>query len=242
MAYGNMWEINLSHEGLNKSCLIKGSDRYVVEQKAIAQRRTWDVEESTLKLESILQQSLYVSNAVVWDTLLNHEQFPEKEPVKTNPTNKPLKPQLFSAPPEPIEADLKYQPKITLLDKLLFLNKIKLKDANKLFMFDYEEWVNIEQQLNQRNRWLESVYTEELKKWEINKTEHEHREDENIANWDIYKTKHEQREDRNYKGWEIRKNKYEEDRISKNHVILEIKNRYFDNSAKAIIEGVLNFV
>lgn len=40
MVYGTMWEIKLSLEGLNKSCLIKGSDKYVVEQKAIAQHRT----------------------------------------------------------------------------------------------------------------------------------------------------------------------------------------------------------
>lgn len=245
MAYSQMWEINLKHEGLNKSCTIKGSDNYVVKQKAIAQRRTWDAEESTLKLESILQQSLYVSNVVVWDALLNNEQFPEKEPVKTSPANKPLKtefsaikplkPELFSAP-EPIKADLKYQPKITLSDKLLFLKGIKLKDANKLFMVDHEEWVNIQEQLNQRNRWLESAYTEELKKWEISKAEHEYREDENITNWEIYKSNHEKREDRNHKDWEIRKNKYEEDRFSKNQAILELKKGYFNCDLAAIIE------
>lgn len=193
MAYGEIWEINLEHEGLNKSCLIKVSDKYVVEQKAIAQRRTWDAEDSTIKLESVLQQSLQAVNVFDWDTLLNHEQFHEKEPVKTNPASKPLKtefsaikplkPYLFSPPLEPTIADLKYQPKITLSDKLLFLKKIKLKDANKLFMLDHEEWVNIQLQVNQKNRWLESAYAEELKKWEINKTEHEHREDENIIHW-----------------------------------------------------------
>lgn len=247
MAYGNMSEINLSHEGLNKSCIIKGSDNYVVKQKAIAQHRTWDAEESTLKLESILQQSLYVSNVVVWDALLNHEQFPEKEPVKTYPAFskplkteysaiKPLKPQLLSAPPEPIKADLKYQPKITLSDKLLLLKKIKLKDANKLFTSDHYEWVNILQQVNQKNRWFESAYSEELKKWEINKTEYEHSEDENIINWEIYKSNHEQMEDRNYIDWKIRKNKYEEDRFSKNQAILEFKKGYFNCDLAAISE------
>lgn len=247
MAYGEMWEINLSHEGLNKSCLIKGSDKYVVEQKAIAQRLTWDAEELTLKLESVLRQSLYVSNVVVWDKLLNREQFPEKEPVKTYPAFskplkteysaiKPLKPQLLSAPTEPIKADLKYQPKITLSDKLLLLKKIKLKDADKLFTSDHYEWVNILQQVNQKNRWFESAYSEELKKWEINKTEHEHSEDENIINWGIYKSSHEQMDYSNYKDWEIRKNKYEEDRFSKNQAILEFKKGYFNCDLAAISE------
>ena len=103
-------------------------------------------------------------------------------------------------------------------------------------MLDHEEWVNIQQQLNQRNRWLESAYAENLKKWEVNKTEHDHQEDENIINWEIKKTEHEQREDRAYREWEIRKNKYEQDRLSKNQAILEHKKQYFNNNLEAILE------
>ena len=42
MAYREMWEIEVWHDELNKYRLIRGSDKYVVEQKAKAQRRTWD--------------------------------------------------------------------------------------------------------------------------------------------------------------------------------------------------------
>jgi len=37
-----MWQIELRHEGLNKYRLIRGNDKYVIEQKAAAQRAAWD--------------------------------------------------------------------------------------------------------------------------------------------------------------------------------------------------------
>ncbi len=42
MAYSQMWEIEVRHDGLKKYRHIRGSDRYVVEQKALAQRLAWD--------------------------------------------------------------------------------------------------------------------------------------------------------------------------------------------------------
>jgi restriction system protein len=42
MATRQMWSIEVKHPGLNKYRRITGSNRYVVEQKAHAQRATWD--------------------------------------------------------------------------------------------------------------------------------------------------------------------------------------------------------
>jgi len=42
MAYREMWEIEVRHGGLNKYRHIRGSDRYVVEQKAAAQEQAWN--------------------------------------------------------------------------------------------------------------------------------------------------------------------------------------------------------
>ncbi len=42
MAAHVMFAIELRHPGLHKYRLIKGTDRYVVEQKAVAQQRVWD--------------------------------------------------------------------------------------------------------------------------------------------------------------------------------------------------------
>lgn len=217
MAYGNIWEIELSHEGLNKNCLIKGSDKYVVEQKAIAQRRTWDAEESTLKLESVLKQSLNPRGENIWDLLLNHKQFSEKKPVKTEYTlYRPIREQLISAPPEPSKTDIKYQPKIFFLEVLLGLRKIRSNDAHQLYLADLEEWRGIAKSVDLKNKLLESSYLEKLQKWEADKANFDYREIEKL------------------KDWEVRKSKYEEKRLSKNQTVLETKNQYFDNSSKAI--------
>ncbi len=37
-----MWEIEVRHEGLNKYRHIKGTDKYIVRQKANAQQLVWD--------------------------------------------------------------------------------------------------------------------------------------------------------------------------------------------------------
>ena len=41
---GVMYEIEISHEGLNKYRHIRGRDRHVVERKANAQCDTWDLQ------------------------------------------------------------------------------------------------------------------------------------------------------------------------------------------------------
>nr|VFJ58291.1 MAG: restriction system protein [Candidatus Kentron sp. DK] len=42
MAYREIFEIEVRHEGLNKYRHIRGSDRYIVKQKAVAQKLAWD--------------------------------------------------------------------------------------------------------------------------------------------------------------------------------------------------------
>lgn len=42
MSYRQLWRVEVRHEGLNKYRLVTGTDRYVVEQKAAAQRAAWD--------------------------------------------------------------------------------------------------------------------------------------------------------------------------------------------------------
>lgn len=42
MAYREMYEIEVEHEELNKYRLIRGSDEYIVERKALAQELAWD--------------------------------------------------------------------------------------------------------------------------------------------------------------------------------------------------------
>ena len=42
MAYRQIWEIEISHPWLNKYRHIRGTEKHVVEQKALAQKAIWD--------------------------------------------------------------------------------------------------------------------------------------------------------------------------------------------------------
>ena len=42
MVHREIWEIEVTHPGLNKYRHIRGTDKYVVEQKAYAQKAIWD--------------------------------------------------------------------------------------------------------------------------------------------------------------------------------------------------------
>ena len=104
-----MYQIELSHPGLHKHRIIRGRDRYVVEQKAAAQQAAWaeqwerkqeiearrqalsdgkqEAEDRTLEaadilrsLEGILSHTLKVNDAIVWDSLRNLKSFSEPTP------------------------------------------------------------------------------------------------------------------------------------------------------------------
>ena len=42
MAYREMWDIEIRHDGLNKYRHIRGSDKFIVQQKAAAQTLVWN--------------------------------------------------------------------------------------------------------------------------------------------------------------------------------------------------------
>jgi len=104
------WEIEVRHEGLNKYRHIRGSDKYIVEQKAVAQQRTWDemwqkkerkelaitkTEEAQAaidELENVLHHTLSIDSVIDWDSLLDKSSFSEKNPSE---------PMLVECPQEP---------------------------------------------------------------------------------------------------------------------------------------------
>ena len=149
MAYRQMWEIEVRHEGLNKYRHIRGSDRNVAEQKAHAQRLAWDemwekkgrrkrknsassskeekkesaitktneAQESIKQLETLLQHTLTVDNAIDWDSLLNNKPFPQGN----LPTRSSTK-----YPPSPISLMRNISP-ILVSSTIYFLNQKQKK-------------------------------------------------------------------------------------------------------------------
>ena len=215
MAYREMWEIEIRHEGLNKYRHIRGSDRHVVEQKANAQQYAWD--EMWKKKQAAAQRSRERESAI-----RNKEEKKELAIEKTNeaqasinnlkslishtlqvddaidwdgllqnkefPDEYPKKPTLIRVYSEPDRSGEKYKPKLGLFDKL-FSKRRKLKEdqAEKEFVYDHEAWEKEKYEIQQKYKKNESDYSEQGKKWEKEKKKYEERKEE--CNKNIFEKK-----------------------------------------------------
>lgn len=197
MAYREMWEVEVRHDGLNKYRNIRGSDRHVVEQKAAAQRAAWDemwakkqeaeekkrareaairskeekkalaaartedAEKAIAALESTLNHTLEVNDAVDWDSLLDREPYPHPRPSKP------------SIPTEPGRSDLKYKPALSLIDKLFKKRREqKENDATELYASDYEYWKQQKEEIGRK-------HAEAVSLWEKDKAQYENKQNTN---------------------------------------------------------------
>lgn len=207
MAYGEMWEIQIRHEGLNKYRHIRGSDRHVVEQKAIAQHHVWDemwekkqvAEQKKKKRESAIRgkeekkelaitktnEALDAINKL--ETILLHTlsvddaiDWSSLLDKKRYSQKKPSKSKLTPIPPEPDKSDEKYRANLVLFDKL-FSNSRKRKEseAQKKYSEDLDAWKEKQRQAELINKKLESDHCDAIRKWHEDKRKHEERQAEN---------------------------------------------------------------
>ena len=164
-----MYQIEIKHDGLNKYRVIKGTDKYVVEQKARVQLRDWDTmwekklalqaEKSTREraasekeqkrelaiqlTNDALEQLSTIENTLKYtlsiDDKINWEDLNDKSKFNKE---KPKAPKSIAIPSEPKDTDEIYRPKLGLLDKVLSSKKNKkVEEVKKLFIQDHEKWL-----------------------------------------------------------------------------------------------------
>lgn len=189
-----MWEIEIRHEGLNKYRKIRGSDKYVVEQKAVMQQREWDeawqkkvarekaaqcIEESKQMAISLTREaeanldaidktlSSYLDKNILgidWDKLKDFSTFSKKCPLKSLPNKKEAEP----IPREPLETDELYKPSFGWLDYILTKRKhLKVEEAKAKFHKNYERWQNEKNDILKRNKEREDEYKQAFEKTEL---------------------------------------------------------------------------
>ncbi|WP_444901477.1 restriction endonuclease [Microbulbifer sp. SSSA007] len=201
MSNREFYEIEVVHNGLGKYRHIRGTDRYVVEQKAAAQKATWDemwrkkkkaeqkrkekedairskeqkialaqektdeAVESLERLEKTLLHTLTIDDSIDWDSLLDKAPYPER---------KPKKPSIRSLPVRPTRDMAKYNPKMTLLEKIIPLLKDKyLKRNDEVYGSDYSNWEAEVEKVNFINTKCSDKYSSDLKTWEEKKVAYE---------------------------------------------------------------------
>jgi len=204
MAYREMWEIEIRHEGLNKYRHIRGSDKYVVEQKAVAQQLAWDEmwekkkvaeqkkkdRESAIRSkeekkelaiiktneaqEAISELESILSHTLTVDDTIEWDSLLDKNPF---PQKKPKKSKIASIPLEPAISDEKYQPNFGFFDKLFsnFKQK-KVAEAEKLYLSDCDAWKKTKHDIDLKNKKVESDFTNSIKKWEEAKSKYEEKQ------------------------------------------------------------------
>jgi len=201
MAYHEMWEIEVQHKGLNKYRHIRGSDRYVVEQKAAAQHAVWDEmwqkkqaaelvkrerdarirnkEEKkelaiikTSEAQKVLDSlESTLKHTLSIDDAIDWSSLIDKCPF---PKNKPPRPTAEIIPNEPKIYDLKYQPILGLFDKIFSSSRKRKQDeAKKLFLNNHSLWVEKRLSIESKNKKQEEKYSQDIDLWQKEKINYE---------------------------------------------------------------------
>ncbi|MFH1288869.1 MAG: restriction endonuclease, partial [bacterium] len=183
----SVWQIELKHDGLKKYRIIRGRDKYVVEQKAAALKASWEevwekkiareaavkekednkqlalerTQEAERKIDevkNILQHTININDAVNWDSLLDKFEYPKSPPEQ---------PRALLIPIEPIKSDRKFRPKVNFF--ISFFPKWeekKIKESVKLFMREHSNWREEKQRIEGENNKSMEEYRKSLQEWE----------------------------------------------------------------------------
>ncbi|MBN2483907.1 MAG: restriction endonuclease [Candidatus Omnitrophica bacterium] len=189
-----MWEVEVRHDELHKYKVIRGHDKYIVEQKAEVLRQSWEklwkkrtvrerrirdkeeakkfalektkeAEESLEQIQHILKHSLESQWPPKWDDLLNHDDY-------ANP--KPPIPRPICIPPEPLCPEVEF-PKIvnffcTILPSLDETIRKKRKEVIHVsFNRVWEQWKKRHDRDIRLNKESLMQYRDDLKRWEENR-------------------------------------------------------------------------
>lgn len=200
MAYSEIWEIEVRHAGLNKYRHIRGRDRYVVEQKAAAQKLAWDEmwekkkaadqnrkeKEAAIKSKEQKKELATTKTAEAqaelerFASILKHTlsiddtiDWSSLEDRRPFSLPKPIEPELKAIPPEPQQSSPRYQPRIGFLDKIFTKAlKKKIAESEALFAKEHECWNQSRQATEESNAALRSRYAKGLESWEKLKLQH----------------------------------------------------------------------
>ena len=232
MATRRVYEIEVSHKGLNKYRHIRGTDRYVVEQKAAMQKRQWDEQwGKKIQVEQIADQKRRERES----TIQTKEAKKELAATKTEEAKKALLSlqqtlQFTLAVDDRIEWDL-------LLDKSIFSDPkpivIKSKAVPvepKLSDAAYQPRLNLidkilSGRMASKKQELINQYYSDHKLWTEEKEKilaANRAAAENL----VMETKK----------WERRKHQYQEDQRMRNEKIMEHKRNYFAGNPDAITD------
>jgi restriction system protein len=138
--------------------------QYQEEQKEQAAERTAEASQIIDDLQNTLQHTLSRNDAIDWEQLKDHSDFPKPRPRRPTP---PQRPTPAPVPQEPLRSAPRYQPQLGLADKLFSSRREKKEaEATRLFEQDHQQWEAARQQILSANATKERAYQEQIGKAE----------------------------------------------------------------------------
>ncbi|HEX4080266.1 MAG TPA: hypothetical protein VHX61_15505 [Rhizomicrobium sp.] len=193
-----MYYVDVKHDGLKKFRRLSGTDKYVVEQRARAQREAWEEQwqrryetdqkrsrqekllreletkkAKAIRLTEEAQQQIQSLNLILANGLQQFKPFNWKSLYKSQPFSEkpPAPPPPIRVAQEPSVADVRFRPTVDLLSWIFpGVRRKKMEEALGRFDGAHAEW-KIELQAADRQR--ESMYKSyqtNLAEWELRKT------------------------------------------------------------------------
>ena len=200
MSYRNSYQMEVRHSGLNKYRLVKGPDKYVVEQKAKAQLAVWNeqwqnhverknkvlekqkrisdkkskMEEAAQRTEDAKAEIENLENLLKQSlTVKNNFDWETLRDISPFSESQPHQKRPVEVPPEPTLNDLKYKPNFNLLDNLISKRRIQKEEAiKKSFEKDFEDWKRNKESVDEINKKFVQDYHDECMQWEFRKQEY----------------------------------------------------------------------
>lgn len=191
-----------------------------------AQQRTIEAEEQLKQVETLLEQTVLVNDAVNWEDLKNKRPYKEQTPEKDlqnllNAAIKPAQPVYLEILREPKITDADFQPKFNLIENYILksLKRKKQDKYNQLFQQAYDRWKAGKESIEHSNKQKKEKHLSEL----------------DIYNKELEAIKSKNKED--VIEWENRKQKYYQEQKEFNLKIDQLKENYFAKDPHSIIEN-----
>lgn len=199
MTHQTIYEIEVSHDGLNKYRHIKGRDKYIVEQKASAQLATWDEmwgkkllqqakfdqKKALIELKEEAIQSAKDASELAEKNISEHQSLLHAtlnvddtidwETLIDHtkyPHQEPSLNDLKALPTKPNTHDSRYRVNLSLLDKIFKgLGNKKKRNAKDRLDADIIEWENETAKIKKENNKKQQFHSLQIKKFEKNKSD-----------------------------------------------------------------------
>ncbi len=150
-------------------------------KRALADKQTSDAQEILKSLDEILESALATDDRIDWESLKDRNPFPTPKPSQPTPeppapyySPKPSVPLPVPVLPEPEPTDVRFQPNLGFLDKLIASRRERLIAQSKAAYAEaHQRWVSAAKEAEKLDQRRREEHESALVEWEREQSEYE---------------------------------------------------------------------